>query len=149
MDGYVVFPEFPEFPVPPDTHVAPDAPVPPHAPVAPETDPLHELSVRILAGEPPSRVEVEGELEVGFGRLMALEAELARARKRVAAGQEPESVLTELQHQIAVLREALVELRTVSSPPGPPRIGYGFVLPDGCVPGPISGSRRGPRTHRG
>jgi hypothetical protein len=74
-------------------------------------------------------MDVEHELETGFGRLMGLEAELARARRHEVAGLEPASTIEELQHQITALRDALVDLRTVSGPPGPPRIGYGFVLP--------------------
>jgi hypothetical protein len=114
-----------------------DYAVPPVPPESREVGPLHEMSARIRAGNPASRVEVEHALEVGFGRLMGLEAELGRARGAVAAGQEPASAgADDLQHQITVLRDALAELRTVSSPPGPLRIGYGFVLPDAGAPAP-------------
>jgi hypothetical protein len=94
-----------------------------------EIDPLHNLSLRIQAGNAPNQMEIEQALEVGFGRLMRLEADLARARTPGTGAPGEAAVGNDLQHQIAVLRAALVELRTLSSPPGPPRIGYGFVLP--------------------
>jgi hypothetical protein len=118
--------------VPPDIH---------------EVDPLHHLSVRIRAGNAPSSMEIEHALEVGFGRLMGLEADLARARKLPAAQPETASAVDDVLHQIEVLRDALVELRTLSSPPGPPRIGYGFVLPD-QNPGHLRPSPRAPGRSR-
>lgn len=62
---------------------------------------------------------------------MALEAELQR-RRAASGGATDRQVhcdLEDLEEAIAALREALTVLRTLSSPPGPPRIGYGFVLP--------------------
>jgi hypothetical protein len=101
-------------------------PCPPEKRVA---EPLHALSVRMRSGNAPTTVEIEQALEVGFGRLMGMEAELARARKRAGVDPSAAAEVDDLLSQIGVLRDALVELRTLSSPPGPPRIGYGFVLP--------------------
>ncbi len=106
-----------------------DYAVPPEFREPREVLPLQEMAERIRAGNPPSSVEIERDLEVGFGCLMGLEAELARARRRVTAGEAPAFLVDELQRQITALRDALVELRSLSSAPGPPRIGYGFVLP--------------------
>jgi hypothetical protein len=108
-----------------------------------EVDPLHRLSARIRAGNAPASMDIEHALEVGFGRLMGLEADLVRARKLPAAQPGTASAVDDLLHQIEVLRDALVELRTLSSPPGPPRIGYGFVLPD-PNPGQMRPSPRAP-----
>jgi len=94
-----------------------------------DVDPLRELSEQISSGNPPSSMEIEHALEVGFGHMMGLEAEFARACKRAAADPGAAGEVDELRERIEVLREALVEVRTACSPPGPPRIGYGFVLP--------------------
>jgi hypothetical protein len=104
---------------------------------------IENMSAQLRLGEAPGRVEVEGVLERGFGRLMGLEAELQRARGRSPSGENAENAenaangangangeaVQELMGSITVLRAALTELRTLSSPPGPPRIGYCFVLP--------------------
>jgi hypothetical protein len=94
-----------------------------------EVDPLHNLSARIRAGNAPAPTEIEHALEVGFGRLMGLEADLARVRKQPAAAPGTACGAGELEHRIEVLRDALEELRTLSSSSAPPWIGYGFVLP--------------------
>jgi hypothetical protein len=95
---------------------------------------LEQLSERMRSGNQPDRMEIDGALERGFGRLISLEAELQRVVNRAdRAGREERAA--ELRHAIEILREALNELRTQSSPPGPPRIGYGFVLPESRVPG--------------
>lgn len=112
-----------------------------------EVDPLHQLSVQIRAGSAPTSLEIEHALEVGFGRLMGLEADLARARK-LGAQPGAASAVGDLLHQIEVLRDALLELRTLTSPPGPPRIGYGFVLPDRNPAGQMRPSRRTPGRSR-
>jgi hypothetical protein len=101
---------------------------------------LERLSEQLRSGQPPDRFEIDGALERGFGRLIALEAELQRVIQ--SADDAAEGHETDLRYAIEVLREALNDLRTESSPPGPPRIGYGFVLPD-------SGSRSGPSPAEG
>jgi hypothetical protein len=116
--------------------------------VPPDLDPLHKLSARIRAGNAPTPMEVEHALEVGFGRLMALEADLARARKQPAAEPGTARGADDLQHQIEVLRDALVELRTLSTPTGPARIGYGFVLPGQDPVRQMRPSPRGPGRSR-
>jgi hypothetical protein len=90
---------------------------------------LQQLSIRIRAGDPPERVELDQALEGGFGRLIGLEAELQRTRDRVSTSDGDAERVIDVEQEIAVLRDALTELRTLSSPPGPPRVGYGFVLP--------------------
>lgn len=94
------------------------------------------MSRRLRQGDSPSKRQIEQTLERGFARLMQLEADL---QKRPAAGKaspgQAKSDLQDIQEAIEALREALTVLRTLSSPPGPPRIGYGFVLPvDGRPP---------------
>jgi hypothetical protein len=91
---------------------------------------LERLSEQLRSGQPPDRFEIDG----------ALEAELQRVIQ--SADDAAEGHETDLRYAIEVLREALNDLRTESSPPGPPRIGYGFVLPD-------SGSRSGPSPAEG
>jgi hypothetical protein len=88
------------------------------------------ISMRIRAGEPADPHEVECVLEVGFGALIALEAELSRAQASARVNPEAHgAVIGELKTQINVLHDALTQLRTLSVPPGEARIGYGFVLP--------------------
>ena len=96
---------------------------------------------RIRAGDPPGDVEIEQALEAGFGRLIALEADLGRARKAGESSAEA-STADDLLREIEALRDVLTELRTLSSPSGPPRIGYGFVLPR------QAGTRRRPGSFR-
>jgi hypothetical protein len=106
-----------------------------------DTESLRRMAARIHAGDRPGHVEIEQALEAGFGRLITLEAELGRARKAGLSGPDAktaESVLREIE----ALRDVLTELRTLSSPPGPPRIGYGFVLPR------QAGTRRRPGSYR-
>jgi hypothetical protein len=93
----------------------------------------------------PERVEIDGALERGFGRLMALEAELQRVSNEASVPNGPQSRIDDLRDAITVLRDALTELRTLSSPSGPPRIGYGFVLPG---PARSDGERAGDRAAR-
>jgi hypothetical protein len=95
---------------------------------------LEQLAARMRSGDHADRLEIDGALERGFGRLIALEAELQRVVNRADQAGRDERI-GELRHAIEILREALDELRTQSSPPGPPRIGYGFVLPESAVPG--------------
>lgn len=102
---------------------------------------LEQLSERMRSATPPDRFEIEGALERGFGRLIALEAELQRAIQ-CGDGAASDQRIRELRLTIDILRDALNELRTQSSPPGPPRIGYGFVLP-------ASSSQHGPRSAEG
>jgi hypothetical protein len=101
-----------------------------HAQLQADVQSLDLMSRRLREGDPPSQGEIEDTLERGFGNLMQLEAELQRRRAASAAPQRGAAAdLEDLEEAIAVLREALTVLRTLSSPPGPPRIGYGFVLP--------------------
>ncbi len=58
---------------------------------------------------------------------MAMEADLQKRRSASTSADDRD--LADLEEAIATLREALTVLRTLSSPPGPPRVGYGFVLP--------------------
>jgi hypothetical protein len=90
---------------------------------------VKSISAQLRSGEAPGRVAVEGVLERGFGRLMGMEAELQRAHRDTSAPDGNGRDVAGLQRSIAALRDALTDLRTLSSPPGPPRIGYGFVLP--------------------
>lgn len=94
---------------------------------------LERLSARVQSGDVPDRAEIDGALERGFGRLVALEAELQRMKRAPGVAGNEERV-PDLRHAIEILRQAIVELRAVSSPPGPPRIGYGFVLPESALP---------------
>jgi hypothetical protein len=89
------------------------------------------MSSRLREGDSPSHRQIEETLERGFGKLMQLEAELQRRRAATspAADRATAADLAELEEAIAALREALDVLRTLSSPPGPARIGFGFVLP--------------------
>ncbi|HEY2319760.1 MAG TPA: hypothetical protein VGH67_15745 [Solirubrobacteraceae bacterium] len=93
-----------------------------------DLEPLRRMSERIRGGDTPPQTEIEQALEAGFGRLIGLEAELGRARPAQAPGPMG-AVAEELLREICELRDALTELRTLSGPPGPSRIGYGFVLP--------------------
>lgn len=88
------------------------------------------MSRRLREGDSPSKRQIEQTLERGFARLMQLEADLQK-RRAVGAASTGQGMgeLQEAQEAIEALREALTVLRTLSSPPGPPRIGYGFVLP--------------------
>jgi hypothetical protein len=113
-----------------------DCAVPPESP---DIESLRRMSACIRAGDPPGHAEVEQALEAGFGRLIALEAELGRVR-RTGASSPGDTTAEGLLWQAEALRDALTELRTLSSPPGPPRIGYGFVLPR------QAGGRRLPRS---
>ncbi len=101
----------------------------PHLPE--DVQSLDCMSRRLRQGDSPSQRQIEQTLERGFGRLMQLEADLQRRRAAAAAGDDPQAAadVADLEEAIAALREALTVLRTLSSPPGPPRIGYGFVLP--------------------
>jgi hypothetical protein len=104
---------------------------------------LEQLSARIRSGSNPERLEVDGALERGFGRLISLEAELQRVMKSAEDSGKAERT-SEMRHAIEILREALSELRAQSSPPGPPRIGYGFVLPGAPSPGSRTSADRMP-----
>lgn len=108
-------------------------------PDIPHVSRLNRLCARIRAGDRPGQVEVERELESGFGRLIGLEAELARARKRASDPVAPS--VEDLMHQITELRDVLTELRTLSTAEEPPRIGYGFVLPGPRTKRPPSSTR--------
>jgi hypothetical protein len=75
-------------------------------------------------------MEVQEALERGFGLLMSLEAQLQRRQRidpptDVLAAAGPEDLLG----SITALRDALTELRQLSSHSDEPRAGYGFVLP--------------------
>lgn len=94
---------------------------------------LEQLSEQMRSGNRPDRLEVDGALERGFGRLISLEAELQRVANRPDPAGRDERV-GQLRDAIELLRAALNTLRTRSSPPGPPRIGYGFVLPESRSP---------------
>lgn len=97
---------------------------------------LDAMSRRLRGGDTPPRWQIEQRLEQGFGRLMQLEVELQRRRAAAASADapDPQSVadLRETEEAIDVLRDALMALRVLSGPAGPPRIGYGFVLPMGA-----------------
>jgi hypothetical protein len=108
-----------------------------------DLEPVRRMSERIRAGDVPAPAEIEQALEAGFGRLIGLEAELGRARRAEAPG-PMSAVAEELLREISELRDALTELRTLSGPPGPPRIGYGFVLPGKEQTRRFSPSRRTP-----
>jgi hypothetical protein len=92
-------------------------------------DTLERLSARIEAADSPSRLEVEQALEAGFGCLMGYEVQLQRERGRSSESDATKASDVELLRQTEMLRAALTRLRTLSSPPGPSRVGYGFVLP--------------------
>jgi hypothetical protein len=92
-------------------------------------DRLERLSSRIGTADPPSRLEVEQALEAGFGCLMGYEVQLQRVRGRSQDLDATEASHAELLGEAEMLRAALTQLRTLSSSPGPSRIGYGFVLP--------------------
>jgi hypothetical protein len=103
---------------------------------------LDSMSRRLRDGDSPSRQKIEQTLERGFAKLMQLEAELQNGRKAAASkGDPPPSAadLDDVEEAIATLREALTVLRNLSSPPGPPRVGYGFVLPRDPAPQPWDG----------
>jgi hypothetical protein len=102
------------------------------------------MSSRLRDGDSPSQRQIEETLERGFGKLMQLEAELQRRRAPTtpAADQASAQDLADLEEAIADLREALDVLRTLSSPPGPARIGFGFVLPTRAAPDPSQVSDR-------
>lgn len=89
---------------------------------------LGNVTARMRSGEDLPARQVEVTLERGFAALMGLEADLQRLR---SGSDPPAEAIAALQEAIATLREALTVLRTLSSPPGPPRVGYGFVLPRG------------------
>ena len=89
---------------------------------------LGSVTARMRSGEHLPRRQVEVTLERGFAALMGLQADLQRLR---SAPDAPAEVIAAQQEGIATLREALTVLRTLSSPPGPVRVGYGFVLPRG------------------
>lgn len=93
-------------------------------------DLLRSISARIRAGQAPHPRETEQQLESGFGRLVALEAQLRSARD-AGVGDDGSSAprVPELERSLEALREAVTELRMVSSAGDLPRIGYGFVLP--------------------
>jgi hypothetical protein len=102
------------------------------------------MSSRLREGDSPSHRQIEETLERGFGKLMQLEAELQRRRAATspAADRATAADLAELEEAIAALREALDVLRTLSSPPGPARIGFGFVLPTQAAADPSQVSNR-------
>jgi VIT1/CCC1 family predicted Fe2+/Mn2+ transporter len=103
--------------------------------VPPDVDELSVLRgmlARLRAGERLDSHGVERALEAGFGALMGLEAELARAQRAGATGERPEThaaAMADLKARIDELREALTDLRTLAVAPGEARVGYGFVLP--------------------
>jgi len=106
-----------------------------------DVESLDGMSRRLRQGETPSERQIEQVLERGFGKLMQLEADLQRQRR---IGSDPGGAIPQLEEAIEDLREALTVLRTLSSPPGPARIGYGFVLPSQDVAdcSPFSERRR-------
>jgi hypothetical protein len=89
---------------------------------------LLNMLARLRAGERLDPHEVERALEAGFGALIGLEAALARTQHGTAPGADHRRI-GGLQSDIEDLRDALNELRTLSSTEELPRIGYGFVLP--------------------
>jgi hypothetical protein len=107
----------------------------------PDVHSLDDMSTRLRQGDTPSQRQIEQTLERGFGRLMALEADLQRRRSAPDAASDSEAAadVADLEEAVAALREALDALRKLSSPPGPPRIGYGFVLPPRRTGGPGDG----------
>jgi hypothetical protein len=95
-----------------------------------ELEVLQSLSMRIRAAQRMDAREIERALEAGFGALIGLEAELSRVQARARANPEAHATaIGELKSRIAVLHDALSDLRTLAVPAGEARIGYGFVLP--------------------
>jgi hypothetical protein len=91
---------------------------------------LGSISSRLRAGERLRTREVEQALERGFGLLMTFEADLQRALNASAEAGEPgTSEVEALRGAITKLRRPLIDLRTLSSPDGQSKVGYGFVLP--------------------
>jgi hypothetical protein len=121
-----------------------NCPVPPDSR---ELDSLRRLSARLRAGDRPPQMEIEQALEAGFARMIALEAELGRARGATERVSE-DAGANDLLREISALRDVLTELRTLSGPPGPARIGYGFVLPREAQARPYPPSRRPPGERR-
>jgi hypothetical protein len=92
---------------------------------------VQRMSADIRSGGPSAGAEIERVLEVGFGCLVGLEAELQNrqvASRGQIEGDAPDG-FAELHDSILRLSDGLQELRTLSSPYSSPRIGYGFVLP--------------------
>jgi hypothetical protein len=89
---------------------------------------ITRLAARMRAGEVPPGLELEHVLERGFGSLIHLEAQLQKA-KRAAGDAASMAQADALQHQIDILRDALIDVQALSTTEGPPRNGYGFVLP--------------------
>jgi hypothetical protein len=103
-----------------------DAGVPP----LDDLDVLRGMAARIRASQPTDPHQIERALETGFALMIGLEAELSRAQASARKGSEPDAAaITEFKARIDMLREALIDLRTLSVAPGETRIGYGFVLP--------------------
>ncbi len=92
---------------------------------------LERLTASIRAGESrPDRIEIEQELERGLALLMSLEAQISRARHDGTGSGDARGAPLREQEQLALqLRNAASQLRTLSRHDDPPRIGYGFVLP--------------------
>jgi len=99
------------------------------APASAEAAQLRELSARCRGGRPPPRENVEEALSQGFARLVMLEAELVRARRRGATAAEATDRLgvQALVKELEELRHALEQLRSQTSSPAP--LAHGFVFP--------------------
>jgi hypothetical protein len=102
-------------------------------PVLPAPEQVQSLgciSARLRAGETLGRPELERALEQGFGCLIGLKAERQRRLDPMAGEVKVHDASgDELERWIGRLSDALTELRRLSSPEAPTRIGYGFVLP--------------------
>jgi hypothetical protein len=95
-----------------------------------QIDAIQRMTACARTSTPQDPMEVQEALERGFGLLMFLEAQLQGRRRvdpptDVLASAGPEDLL----ESITVLRDALTELRQLSSHSDEPRTGYGFVLP--------------------
>ncbi len=90
---------------------------------------LRRLAARLHAHLDMPGLEVQDALERGFARLMSLEAELQQLRKETTAS--PSAMLEErrLLLWIEALRDALSELRELTSDDQESWRIHGFVLP--------------------
>lgn len=97
----------------------------------PELEQIHELVAQLHGASRPSRGEVQEGLELGFARLISLEAELRRAEQDYVrrSGNADSTVRNQLKARIKVLRDALTELRELTEPEATSWSAAGFVLP--------------------
>jgi hypothetical protein len=102
---------------------------PSEAPPAPvELEHMISVLSRLRSARPPVRAEVERAMDLGIGRLLALEGRL-RSSSSSVCHRDGRSSSSDAAVEIATLRSLVIELRNAAMIERSFCAGFGFVLP--------------------